>query len=175
MKPKAQRDLTDLPQLSRRIRNWFNSRSLEREADDAVQEYWVGILEGKRGNQTVGQYCIDYCRAALGDGRGPSAFERQSLLNGSPRGLGRIPDPSPRIERLETRLDLISHIQKLPSKRLRRIAARMAMDWDMAEIAKAEGMSPSRASQMLAQIEAHFRGRELSALRRRLAKKENES
>ena len=168
------RDFSDLPALSKRIRNWFNGRSLEREADDAVQEYWVGILEGKRGNQTVGQYCIDYCRTALGDGRGPSALERQALLNGCPLGLGRIPDPSPRIERLELRMDLIAHIQKLPSRRLRRIAARMAMDWDMAEIAKAEGMSPSRASQMLAQIEAHFRGREVSALRRRLAKEANE-
>jgi RNA polymerase sigma factor (sigma-70 family) len=126
------------------------------EADDAVNEFCQGMLEGKHQHQTLDQFVVDYLRKSSGDKRSRSYSERQNLINAD----SFEPDRHEREHRddscgdMDTRIDFRRMLGAIRVPVYRYIFSSFyAGGLTMKEIAEDLGVTESRVSQLLSKAE----------------------
>lgn len=149
----------EIEKVTRRIKRALFRFGYERDEEDAAQDFFVRVLEGKSQHQTIDQFVIDFLRKRYGNKRHPGGNKKSALEHADSFEQGEFDRTTADLsgEQLENRRDLI------------RLALRAGKDQDAdilwlfrvegfneTEIADHYKISPSRVSQRLKRVQSRL-------------------
>lgn len=156
----------------KRIEAAITRLGFERYAEDAAQEFFCRVLEGKSQHQTVDQFAVDYLRGRVGDSRTGLFAQRKNheYANSYEQGGYDRAISSHNGKSLDDRLDLLRMVDLLGGRDKQIAIERFIGGMSEAEIAHHHKITESRICQILQRIQSSLSKR-IASPESRMARK----